>query len=835
MYRKTSFYRKIMEKVYDHLTSEKEIAQRWQDQQTYSMKNNPGKLYSIDTPPPTVSGSLHIGHIFSYTQTDIIARFKRMSGFSVFYPFGFDDNGLPTERFVEKKLEINAHSMQRSEFINVCLKETQEVEKEFKTLWQRMGLSVDWNHEYSTISSQSRKISQESFIRLYKKGHIYRKYEPAIYCTTCHTSVAQAELDDAQKPSVFYDIAFKTVDGAELIIGTTRPELLASCVALFYNPQDARYKHLKDQQAHVPFYGFTVPIYADENVSIEKGTGLVMCCTFGDKTDILWFKKFKLPYKQSIGKDGKFTQETGPLAGMRVATARQTIIQLLKEQNLVRAEKQITHAVNVHERCKKEIEYIALSQWFLNVLEHKNRFLELADEITWSPTFMKSRYKNWVENISWDWCLSRQRFYGIPFPVWYCKDNNHVILADIKELPIDPQEVTLPKMCHECSCTEFIPDTDIMDTWNTSSLTPQLCLALFNPNINPFDEKAAANFIPMSMRPQAHDIIRTWAFYTIVKAWFHYKTIPWNDIVISGHVLSDEKTKISKSQGNNPVAPENLLKTYPADVIRYWTASGGLGQDIAFSENQLKIGQRLCVKLWNAFRFIAEHGQKPAHVPRDLGVINEWILHQVSATFAQYNKHLQTNEFGLALAQIEKFFWSDLCDNYLEIVKDQLFNPDKYDAQELPATKWTLHVIGLRVLQMFAPYLPFITDSLYADYYLQDHLTPSLHQTRFEDIQKKYTFEKSIVRAKNIISIIGHVRKLKTLHKLSLKVELGCLEIYVPNQEKLDEIARYEQLIKGITHADKIRYKQDMLEEATLQNIGEEWYAKVSPEMSEPT
>lgn len=372
-----------MEKQYDHHLHEQKAQQLWLEHHTYAAKNNPGQLYSIDTPPPTVSGSLHIGHIFSYTHTDIMARYKRMSGFSVFYPFGFDDNGLPTERFVEKKLDIQAHSMKRSEFINVCLQETVAVEQTFKELWQRMGLSVDWSLEYSTISQQSRKISQESFILLYKKGFVYRKYEPALYCTVCRTSVAQAELDDVEKPSFFNDIIFTLADGTPLIIGTTRPELLSSCVALFYNSTDERYKHLAGKKALVPIYNNEVPILPDDQVVIEKGTGLVMCCTFGDKTDIYWFKKYDLPYRQSIGIDGKWAANTGILAGLTAHKARETILQALKEQELLVAQKPITHMVNVHERCKKEIEYVALSQWFLNILSYKKELLALADSINW--------------------------------------------------------------------------------------------------------------------------------------------------------------------------------------------------------------------------------------------------------------------------------------------------------------------------------------------------------------------------------------------------------------------------------------------------------------------
>lgn len=351
-----------MDKRYDHLLSEQKSQNYWNMHNTYSCENNAGPLYSIDTPPPTVSGSLHIGHIFSYTQTDIVARYKRMSGFSVFYPFGFDDNGLPTERYVEKKRNIKGHQLPRSEFINICLEESALAAQSFKQLWQRMGISADWSKTYSTISAESRKITQASFIELYKKGFMYRKNEPALYCATCCTSVAQAELDDKEVPSFFNDIAFKDQYGTNLVVGTTRPELLSSCVALLFNPKDDRYIHLNGQEATVPVFNYNVPIIPDDLVEIEKGTGLVMCCTFGDKKDIEWFKKHNLPYRQSIDVTGKWGAHTGILAGLKVHEARKCILKELNDINALVRQKEITHSVNIHERCKKEIEFMLLSQ-----------------------------------------------------------------------------------------------------------------------------------------------------------------------------------------------------------------------------------------------------------------------------------------------------------------------------------------------------------------------------------------------------------------------------------------------------------------------------------------
>ena len=815
-----------MDKHYNYKQAQEEAQNKWGQEKTYSLDNNPGPLFSIDTPPPTVSGNLHIGHIFSYTQTDILARFARMSGNSVFYPFGFDDNGLPTERYVEKKLDIRAHEMSRTEFINVCLKETYAVEKEFQELWQRMGLSANWEYCYSTISESTRKISQESFLRLLQKGYIYRKNEPALYCTACRTSVAQAELEDVQKPSFFIDTIFTDQNGANLIISTTRPELLPSVNAVVYHPDDARYTHLYNTFATVPLFNHKVPILPDEKVIPEKGSGLVMVSTFGDKTDIEWFKKHTLEYRPMIGLDGKMAPAAGMLAGLSVAQARIKVIEELQKNNLLIAQKPIVHAVNVHERCKKEIEYVMLPQWFLNLMDYKQKFIALAEDIEWYPAYMKSRYTNWVENIGWDWCLSRQRFYGIPFPVWHCKKCATLITPSFEQLPIDPQETPYNGACPQCKSTEIVPDTDVMDTWNTSSLTPYICYGLLNPETKSLFE---IPFAPMSLRPQAHDIIRTWAFDTIVKVWMHHETIPWSKIVISGHVLADSKEKLSKSKDNAPNSPQTLLENYPADVIRYWTASGSLGQDIAFSDSQLKIGQRLITKIWNAFRFIYEHSaQTSLNQPTaPLGAPNEWLLHTASQTFARYQEYLRDNEFNLALDTIEKFFWNNFCDNYLELIKDQLFKPENYDTNQIEATKWTLHHVGLRILQMYAPYMPFITEHLYGLLYQKSLGIDSLHQTKYSHIQQPYVFAESTALMETIIELVTQVRKLKTEQQLSLKTPLNTLTLCLADEQQLRKIATQEKLLIGITQAQKILFQNSLLAQPILEKTDTELHATV--------
>ncbi|HEV2916630.1 MAG TPA: valine--tRNA ligase [Candidatus Babeliales bacterium] len=822
-----------MESHYDHKKSEAAAQSLWQKNHTYDPADNPGPLYTIDTPPPTVSGSLHIGHIFSYTQTDIIARYKRMQGYSVIYPFGFDDNGLPTERFVEKRIKESAYKLGRSAFIERCLAETHIIEEEFKVLWQRMGLSVNWDKAYSTIAASVRRISQASFLDLLRKGYVYRTQEPALYCTTCRTSVAQAELDDREVSSTFNTIIFKDQNGNDLPVATTRPELLPSCVALFFNSSDPRYQHLRGTHALVPLGDFQVPILEDARVIPEKGTGLVMCCTFGDTTDIEWYKTYTLPFKQSIGRDGKFVDgiilSNGiSLTGLKVPEARAIVIEELKKTGLLHEQKAIIHSVSVHERCKQEIEYTVLPQWFIRILDYKKELIALADQITWYPAFMKSRYINWVENLKWDWCISRQRFYGIPFPVWHCTSCSVVLPASMEQLPIDPQEQSYPTVCPHCQSTSIVPDTDVMDTWATSALTPYIIAELYTQKPLFFDQNksSAHSFLPMSMRPQAHDIIRTWAFYTIVRTWMHDQKIPWKDIIISGHVLSSQKEKMSKSQGNT-LLPEALLERYCADVIRYWTASASLGHDIPFSENQCKIGQKLITKLWNAFRFIATHSQQAhsTNSPADISTINQWIVHKATECFKRYTTYFDVQEFSFALDAVEQFFWHDFCDNYIELIKDQLFKPEKYTTSEVAATKWTLAHIGLRILQLYAPFIPHITEILYQEIYAKQLHIQSLHQVRFNLIQTEYIYGESAYIMQRILAIIAQVRKLKSEHALSLKTEV--VELKLIGQDT-DTLQPYEVLLAGITGAQRIIYEPGILESPELVQRDNLWYGKVS-------
>lgn len=815
-----------MEKQYESLKNEQSIQGFWENESVYKVKADSSSLYSIDTPPPTVSGSLHIGHIFSYTQTDIIARYKRMVGFNVFYPFGFDDNGLPTERYVEKKRGIKGHLLPRSEFIAICAEESKQAAVIFTQLWKRMGISADWSHTYSTISSSTQRLSQKLFIELFNKKKVYRSQEIALYCTACQTSVSQAEIDDLESKTFFNTIIFAADNGNDLAVATTRPELLAACAALFYHPDDDRYRLLKGTYARVPVYGHLVPLMPDERVLIDKGTGLVMCCTFGDKTDIEWFKQYNLPYKQVFDKRGRWLDHTGELAGMNVHDARKKIIHMLQEQGALSSQKPLTNMVNVHERCGTPIEYIMLPQWFISIKNDKQQFLEAGNKIEWFPAYMQHRYTNWVENIGWDWCISRQRFYGIPFPVWHCADCAHIIVASEDQLPLDPQVVGYNQPCPQCKGTRIVADADVMDTWNTSSISPYVCQELYRDIIHNND----VSIVPMSMRPQAHDIIRTWAFDTIVKAQYHSETIPWQHIVISGHVLSGSSEKISKSKENSAMSPAGLLERYSADAIRYWTASGSLGTDIAFSENQIKIGNRLVTKLWNAFRFIKEQlgndfGQY-SNTPTSYGPINEWLFDALAHTMSNYHKGFDSHEFSSALQAIEQFFWSYFCDQYLELIKHQLFHPELYSQEQIYQTRYTLYHVGYAIIQLYAPFVPHITDVLYQEFYKQVNAVVSIHQTTFVIHSDRYLM--SVQSVDYLMKLIAVVRKIKTEKQQSLKVPMATLTIICAQKNIMTALVPFETLIKGVTQSDQIVWGDGMNNQVcALEQRDELWYGTV--------
>ncbi|MCH5273032.1 MAG: valine--tRNA ligase [Lachnospiraceae bacterium] len=786
-----------MDKKYEFQKVEKELEQMWQEHKIYKYQNGREReIFSVDTPPPTVSGKLHIGHIFSYTQAEIIARFQRMQGYDVFYPFGFDDNGLPTERLVEKDEKVRAGMLPRSEFRKKCMGVIEKYENEFKDLWKRLGFSVDWELQYQTISELSQKISQKSFIELAKKKKAYRKESPVLWCTECRTSIAQAELETKECETAFNYLNFPTPMG-NLLIATTRPELLSGCVCIFVHPEDERYKRYVGQKATVPLYDFEIPVLTDEAVSMEKGTGAVMCATFGDSADMEWYQKHGLPYKEIIKPDGTVNETVPFIGGMGIKEARNRVIELLREKELLVKQETIRHMVAVHERCGNDVEFILSNQWYIDVLSEKERFLRAADEINWYPEHMKTRYQNWVENLKWDWCISRQRYFGVPFPVWYCRKCKEPVFAKEEQLPVNPLE-SKPLHACACGCNEFLPEDAVFDTWATSSVT-----TLINARYGEPDD-ISKDILPMSMRNQAHDIIRTWAFYSIVKSLYHTGKIPWKDIMISGFVFAKPGEKISKSKNNASNSPSALIETHSADAVRYWAANSKLGTDTFFDEEELKISKRFLNKLYNAAKFsVLQLGDfvKPKEWDvSELLPVDRWILHKVNETTEKAAALLNKYEVGQARHEIDTLFWKDFCDYYIEIVKERLYQPEKHGAKQRSSGQIALYYSLFGILKLYAIYTPYMTEYIYQEFYKKYENEISLHQTVWEIKKGERIY---LEFGEHLKEVIAGVRRMKTERQMSMKDTIPELIITCPKQFR-EFYKKSEKDIQACTGAEKI-------------------------------
>jgi valyl-tRNA synthetase len=699
---------------FDFNECEKKWMNYWEENEIYKFdKNNDKKIFSVDTPPPTVSGRLHMGHAFGDSQQDFFVRYKRMQGFNVLNPFGTDNNGLPTLKLVEKEKGVDSKTMSREKFIELCEK---VIEEEFVPTFvkdsKRLGISADRTLFYSTIDKNSRKISQKSFMDLYKMGREYREKSPALWCPTCQTTIAQVELEDVKKKTFFNDIIFKLEDDKDLIIATTRPELLPACVAIFINPKDKRAKKLVGKKAIVPIFNFKVPILADEKADPEKGSGIVMCCTFGDQTDMEWQKEHKLEIKTAIAKDGTMTELTGKYYKMKIEEARKEIIKDLKEKNLLTNEVEIEHEVNVCERCQTPTEFITTKQWYVKYLDLKPKMLEWGKEIKWYPEFMRTRYENWVKGLKWDWGISRQIPFGIPFPVWYCENCEEVILADEKDLPVDPT-TDMPKIkeCPKCKGKKFIPEKDIMNTWATSSLTPEITKELLKNT--PAGKKLEKE--PMNIRRNGHDIITFWDFNTIIKSQLHHNRNPWKELFINGWMLGKDGKKMSKSRKNG-IAPQEIMDEYGADVLRYLSAYSKLGEDLSFPEKELITGKKFINKILNASNFVFMNlenydGKKR---PKTLELIDEIFLKRLNEMTKDCTDSFEKYEYSKSKARAEQFFWSDFCDNYLEIVKTRVY---KGTGDKKLSAQYTLYQTLLTLIKIFAPITPFITEEIYQEHF----------------------------------------------------------------------------------------------------------------------
>ncbi|MEZ5691020.1 MAG: valine--tRNA ligase [Rickettsiales bacterium] len=827
---------KQLEQNYDHKKKEKYWQDYWVEKGTYHWRDDKPReeTFVIDTPPPTVSGVLHMGHIFSYTQADFIARYQRMAGKDVFYPMGFDDNGLPTERLVEKIKKVRGSSMPRADFVAMCKDVVRDAEEDFRKLFKSTALSVDWRQEYQTINDDVRKLSQESFIDLLKKGEIYRDFRPTYWDWVDGTAIASAEIENKEMSGVMNEIVFglegevsrpsepsamphvsdsmSRSGGESIIIMTTRPELLGACVAVMYHPEDENAAKYEGKFAITPLFGVKVPMIADEAVERDKGTGLVMCCTFGDDTDKEWWRKYKLPLRALLTKEGKLDfnnqlfvdsfaasgqtaiqipqQVRDDTQGLKPKQANAKIIELLQTEGKLLKQTPMTHTVKCAERSGTPIEIIPTYQWFIRLTDKKEELLKKGAEVNWYPEYMKIRLNQWIEGLKEDWCISRQRFFGVPIPVWYSKrsgEEGKILFPDAKQLPIDPL-VDLPEGYGK---DEVKGDADILDTWATSSISPQINARAIGGG------DRYQKLFPADMRPQAHEIIRTWAFYTIAKAHLHADAIPWKNIVISGWCLASDKTKMSKSKGN-VVTPVALIEEKGTDSVRYWASTSRLGTDTAFSEDLLKIGRKLVNKLWNACKFASMNLSKldgtPSTAAADAknGVINEsldlWILSRLNKAVAKSTELFEKFEYCDARVAIEDFFWNDFCDNYLELVKTRAYGEGDINSSAQQSALYTLYHCLDAILRLFAPFVPHITEELYSHIFDNKfEKSGSVHSRGNWPLATDYphneNHEKSGISAVDVLNVI---RKAKSEAGVSIKAPVAEVKIIATGDGDLD-------------------------------------------------
>jgi len=769
---------------YNSKEVEDKIRKFWEKSKIYKFDSKSKKpVYSVDTPPPYASaGHLHIGHGLHYTQFEIIVRVMRMLGKNVYFAPGFDDNGLPTEKYVEEKLGINKSKTNRSQFRKLCLRESEKVEKEYADrFFKKLGHSYDWDLLYQTISKESQKVAQKAFLELVKKGECYRGKEPVIWCPYHETALAQAEVEDLQRQTKLNYIEFG--DKERVLIATTRPELLSSCVGVFVHPNDKKHKDLVGKEIMVPIFNYNVRVMADEKVEPKFGTGIVMICTFGDTSDIEWWKRYKLDLKISIDEKGKLNENAGKFKGMSLSEAREAILQELNAEGRLKKQENLDQTVGSCWRCNNPVEYIVKDQWFIHALKHKEKLLEMGNKINWYPKFMKVRYEDWIKNLAWDWVISRQRYYGIPIPVWYCDKCNKLILPDEKKIPLDPLNVK-----KKCKCGgKGIAEEDVFDTWMTSSNSPEVALRwLEKPN-------QYKKLAPMSLRPQAQDIIRTWAFYTILKSYLLFDRKPWNDIMIGTFVLDSKGRGMSKSKGN-AIWAEDLIEKYGADVFRYWVGTANLGSDLPFNENDLVAGKKFLTKLFNASRFVFMNLKDYDYKrPEKLEAIDEYFL----AKSEEVNELAQESylKYDIAGAKriVENFFWHAFSDNYLEIVKKRIYN----NKQGKQSAQYVLYTSLLAILKLMAPIMPFITENIYQEYYKKQEKQKSIHLIEFSNIEAESGFEAGDL----FISILSKVRQEKTKNKKSMK---SGIVLTLPKAEQ-KKIANMIEDLKDVINSKEVK------------------------------
>jgi valyl-tRNA synthetase len=763
----------MLQQRYDRSVEEK-WQKQWEQDGTYRFDDadTVKPIYSIDTPPPFTSGELHMGHVLSYSYFDFAARFRRMNGFNVYYPQGWDTQGFPTEVRVEKKFG----RLPPVQFREKCVEWTVEMIAKMKAQMNQMGFSPDWRFEYMTMDPEYHKKVQLSLIKMYMDKLVYRDKYPVYWCPRCVSAVAKAELDDEEKDGTLNHIKFTGPEGEDLIIATTRPELLSACEAVLFNPEDERYKNLEGKNVKTPL-GKEVPAFSDKEVDKEFGSGLVMVCTFGDKMDVVWMHRYKLPLYEAIDQHGKMVN-SGNLDGLKVSDAKKKILEELEADGKVVKKSPLKQVVKVHDRCKTPVELIPSLQWFADIKSTASHIKAMAEKIKWVPSFGISYLIDWVEGAEWDWVISRQRIFGTPLPFYYCESCKATAAAD-DELPFYPEKAK----GRACGCgARMKPETSTCDCWVDSSITPLIISGW--P-----DEKRMERVYPVSLRPQGVEIVRTWAFYTIFRSGVALTNIPpFQTILLNGNVLAPDGKKMSKSLGNI-ISPSELLKDYPTDAIRQWAAlSGAMAKDRPFSFEDIKFAKSFLTKVWNAARFVESVGKNKTENPK-LTTIDKWIIGRLSSTIKGCSENMESFEYHQAMKKLHDFFWHDFCDNYLEYVKHRVYgeNPTKEGAV------YALNKVLSESMKLLAPITPHISEEVYRELYGKE----SIHRQRWPDAGEEYKEEVEKVAVLN--EIVSQLRQHKSRNKMPQNAELEIVRLSLPQEmgrELLEELANISKIKK---------------------------------------
>jgi valyl-tRNA synthetase len=769
-------------KDYDH-KQEANWQQIWQEDKIYQFNPEEEKPpYIIDTPPPYPTGSIHMGHVLNWLYMDLIARFKRMRGYEVFFPQGWDCHGLPTEVKVEEIHGIKKNDVPREEFRKMCIELTQENIHGMKTQMMSLGFSQDWTQEYITMTPQYKSKTQLSFLKMYHQGLIYRAVHPVNWCPRCETAIAFAEVDYTENQTNLNYLEFPDTQQSEgVLIATTRPELLAACVAVVVHPEDSRYQHLIDQNVKVPLFKREVKIIADEEVDPEFGTGAVMICTFGDKTDVTWVNRYNLDIIEAIDETGTMKKVCGDYAGMSLQECKEKIVEDLESEGFLQKQETVDQNVGQCWRCKTPIEILVKKQWFVAANQLSPQITQAAETMQWSPEHMKTRLLNWTGSMDWDWCISRQRIFATPIPVWYCAQCGEVNLPGEDELPVDPT-INLPSQPCKCGSNSFLPEEDVLDTWMDSSLTPLIIAGWPDPSYE--------KLYPSSIRQQGHDIIRTWAFYTIMRCQALTGQKPFQEVVINGMVFGDDGHKMSKSRGN-VIAPEEVIIEYGADALRLWAANSIPGSDVPFAWKDVQHGYKFIRKFWNAFRFAQLHlvDYDITPIQPKLGVMDTWILSKLHSLLEEVTHNLDTYNFSQARNLIQHFIWHDFCDDYIEAVKYRLYG----EQESKEAVLYSLYQVIITSVKLLAPFTPHFSEEIY--HFLGRE--GSIHREEWPVLESILLNKPGEFLGEKGVNIIRELRRFKSSNRIPLNTPLKQVIIYTQEAELVDELKALYEDIQG--------------------------------------